>query len=54
MRLFPAFALCLGLLSAGAASAQGFAQQVASVSLIEGWRQVVFTPRQWLTSAERV
>lgn len=39
MRLFPAFALCLGLLSADAASAQGFAQQVASVSLIEGWRQ---------------
>jgi len=39
MRLFPAFAFCLGLLSAGVADAQGFAQDVARVDLIEGWRQ---------------
>ena len=39
MRLALSFALCLGILPAGAASAQGFAQDVAGVSLIEGWRR---------------
>lgn len=39
MRLVLSFALCLGLIPAGIASAQGFAQEVARVELIEGWRQ---------------
>ncbi len=39
MRIVLSAALCLGLLPSADATAQGFAQNVARVSLIEGWRR---------------
>jgi DsbC/DsbD-like thiol-disulfide interchange protein len=39
MRLAFSVALCLGVLPVHTAAAQGFAQDVARVSLIEGWRR---------------